>query len=357
MRGWGKRLKILLAAVLFLQGLFLSVALAQEGYMDLQMKRTVLAGDAERNNNRMIDVPGRGPMLFYAQNNPFWAGMRYETRGSRTFRQFGEGGCNPTSAAIAIGNLIPLEELGKIRRSVSRYANGHGIASNAMNPLNLQRRVGVWWFEYAEEYRSYLPLIFGQFAAGNNGKGKNWRIAAGQESGGGTSAGFLPELSEIYGLNFTKYPGRMNLDWMNAVKCGATAIGLANSQWHPFANSNGHYVVLVGCDEEYVYILDPQDKAAGEYKNDRRNVLEVMEPGLVRVKLSDFRYLQLGMVFVFTTEEIEMRMAERMPTLSPEAPEPPAVDGDTAASALETMEEPAPLMLPNPAFDSNIASN
>ena len=287
-----------LALLLFL-GAFPFCAVAGDGYADLRMVRTLRQEKQEHDNTRWIEVPGRGEMLFYAQNNPFWDKMRYEATGSPTYRNFGDGGCCPTSTAIAIANLLPVTELGKIRVYASRRANGYGISVASMNPLNSPRRNGTLWLDQAEDYQRYLPLVFGQYAAGNNAKGSIWRVADWSISGrnGGTGAGFVPGLCEIYGLTYLKVAGKANMDWIAPIKQGALAVALANSRWHPFATGNGHYVTIVGCDDVYVYIMDPQNKT--EYSNsDRKNVLEVLEPGLVRVKLSNFNDLMISMVHV-----------------------------------------------------------
>ena len=308
----GKRSSCLLLTLLLLLSFFPSSGLAGNGYADLQMARTLQEMEKD-NNNRWIDVPGRGSMLYYAQTNPFWSGMRYEVAGSSTHRRFGDGGCCPTSAAIAFANLLPMTQLGQIRSHKAPRAEGYGISVSGLNPLNLLKHKGIWWLEYAEDYQRYLPLVFAQYAAGNNANSRTWRLKSkgGGESAGGTSAAFIPELCAIYGLNYLKLPGRMNMDWLEPVKNGGIAVALANSQWHPFSKGSGHYVAIVGCDDEYVYIMDPQDK--GKYDSDRNKLLEVIEPGFVRAKLSNFRELMFGMIYVITNPEVDARLALSQP--------------------------------------------
>lgn len=296
---------------------------AANGYTDYVVARE-LEKRSGQNNNRWIDVPGRGLMIFYAQTNPFWAEMRYEVEGSGSFRHFGEGGCCPTSAAIAFANLLPVTDLGKIRPYASIRASGYGISTGVMNPLNMTNRIGVQWLEYAEDYQRYLPLVFGQFAAGNNRKRDSWRAKPRKRdvSTGGTGVGFVPVLCEIYGLNYIQAPGRMNMDWLVPVQNGAVAIALANSQWQPFAKSAGHYVVIVACDDDYLYLFDPQDKPQDQYDRDRKKVLEVLENGLLRVKMENFRYLQIGNIYVITNAEVEAKLAKLpKPTETPASPQ------------------------------------
>ncbi|MDO4484243.1 MAG: hypothetical protein Q4C54_07380 [Clostridia bacterium] len=54
----------------------------------------------------------------------------------------------------------------------------------------------------------------------------------------------------------------------------------------------GHYMVAAAADDTYIYILDPYMKE--DYsKTDKRHVIEVLEPGLLRVKIADWRSLAL----------------------------------------------------------------
>ena len=290
-----------------------ALSLARDGYSDLLMVRELSAADTAYNTNRWIDVPGRGPTLFYAQVNPFWAKMRYEPPGSSTRRNFGGSGCCPTTAAIAFANLLPASDLGKIRPFASTQVNGYGFSSLSMNPITFPRRVGIKWLDYAQDYQRYLPLVFGQYAAGNNIKRSSWRSEA--KSNGGTGVGFVPGLCGIYGIEYLKVSGKMNMDWIAPVKQGAIGIALSNTRYQPFAASNAHYVAIVGCDDTHLYIMDPQDKAAGEYwDSDSLGVLEVIEKGLVRVKLTDFDHLYINVIYVITNEDILLRLASAAPS-------------------------------------------
>ncbi|MDD3410440.1 MAG: hypothetical protein PHY12_06490 [Eubacteriales bacterium] len=287
-------------------------AFAGNGYEDYKTTREVRRLLAETSNTRLIDVPGRGPTTYYAQTNPFWDRMRYEIAGSSTYRRFGEGGCCPTSAAIAFANLLTVEQLGAIRPYASKRASGgFGISTGVMNPLNMAKRNGVYWLDRAQDYYDLLPLVFGQFAAGNNSKGSIWRAKPKewQVSKGGTNSGFIPKLAEIYGLTCTQLRGKDDMSFVEPVQNGATAVALANSQWHPFASGIGHYLAIVHVDDEYVYFFDPQDKTA--YADDREGILEVVESGLVRVKLENFHGCHIGLIYVLSTPEIDAKIAEQ----------------------------------------------
>ena len=300
-----KRWITLLLLFLLLPGL----AMGESGYADYVVTRT-LRSNLCNTSTRVMDVPTRGPMIYYAQTNPIWERLRYEAAGSKTFRRFGDAGCCPTSAAIAFANLLTTEELAAIRPYASKRVVGFGITTASMNPRNAATRDGVYWFDHAEDYFNYLPLVFGQYAAGNNRAGYSWRAKPREAnvSAGGTGSGFVPELAKCYGITCTKVPGKDNMDFLDMVRCGATAVALANTRWQPFATGLGHYVTIVAADDDSIYIMDPQDKT--DYSaSDRWNTLEVLESGLVRVKLENFHDCQISMMYVLSTPEIDADIA------------------------------------------------
>ncbi len=284
-------------------------ALAGVGYADYLTSRAIQEQE-KTNNNRWMEIPGRGKMLYYAQTNPFWASMRYEEEGSRSFRRFGDAGCCPTSAAIVFANLLSVENLGLIKNYASKKAGGYGISTGIMNPLNMPRSSGIFWINAAEDFQKYLPLVFGQYAAGNNATRTSWRAKPREHevSTGGTGNGFVLRLADLYGLHVTKFPGKGNRDWIPYVEAGGICLALANSQWQPFVNGKGHYVAIVGVDKDYLYVMDPQDKKQEAYDRDRNHVLDVMETGLIRVKRSDYTDLHFGLIYAVYDEQAKAKL-------------------------------------------------
>ena len=287
-----------------------AIASADSGYADYVMTRTLREQFESKSNTRLIDVPGRGEMIYYAQANPFWTRFRYETMGSKTFRRFGAGGCCPTSTAIALANLLTPAELASIRPYASKRAGGFGITTASMNPLNASINDGVYWFDHEQDYLDFLPLVVGQFAAGNNEKSYSWRVGSSSDGGsvGGTSAGFIQELARCYGITLTKVADKDDTSYLDMIRCGATAIALANTRWQPFSTGVGHFVAVVAADDEYLYIMDPQNKT--KYDDcDRFDTLEVLESGLVRARIENYHNCQFSNVYVLTTPELDARIA------------------------------------------------
>ena len=65
-----------------------------------------------------VEVPGRGSMRYYAQNEPLWGGLVYEKSTVTSRRPFRDSACGPTACAMAVASLVPAEEL----RAISQYA-------------------------------------------------------------------------------------------------------------------------------------------------------------------------------------------------------------------------------------------
>ena len=305
-----KGICIRLTFLMMILAIYLPPALAGSGYQNLLAARALIQQQGQ-NNNRLIDVPGRGSMIYYAQNNPLWSQMLYENARSKLRRTFGNAGCAPTCAAIAVANLLPVERLGFILPFASEKAGGFGIATNAVNPLSAHFRDGIYWFNAADEYLTYLPLVFGQYAAGNNKQYNSWRIQYIDENrSGGTSIAFITQLCNIYGLSYTKVVPKGQLNWLESIKHGAIGVALANTTLQPFVASKGHYVTVVSADSKYLYIMDPQDKLQYDSATDRKHILEILEPGLVRVKQSDFKSLFFTVIYVLSNEDVQASMLD-----------------------------------------------
>ena len=219
-----------------------------------------------------------GAMMVYAQNDPVWEKMRYESESAEKFRNLGGGGCGPLSVAIAVANLVPMEQLPRLKQ---HSANGFGtlFCTCSVNRYYCNRQHAPYLLETAEEYLRYLPVAMADFAAGNN----EWKIRSRYGNSRGTNMTFLQYVCDVYGLQ------------MEVIKKLSPALERLKGQaGHglvvccalkgPFTASS-HYVVIAGLDEEYAYILDPLFRTQEEYTQDIFGVVEVLTPGVVRVGL------------------------------------------------------------------------
>lgn len=244
--------------------------------------------DALEGTSRTVNVPGRGEMQYYAQNDPVWAAMRYEARKSKQARPFGQGGCGPTSMAMAIANLVPEESLGGIS-AYARVENGYTFCTCSVNQYFCNHRHAQYKLETPAEFRRYLPLAIASFATGNNIWGETSR-----GDGGGTNTAFMKRVTEAYGLYFTLTKDRELA--LSALADGAMVIASTGGKASPFTGG-GHYLTLASVYEGRLYILDPYLKA--DYsKTDRRHLITQIEPGVLRVSMEDLDELLLYTFYI-----------------------------------------------------------
>ena len=235
----------------------------------------------------MIEVPGKGPMRYYAQNDPLWEKMAYEQSGTQSRRPFGDGGCGPTAGAMAIANLVPEAELGKI----SQYAR----KEYALCPCSITKEkcIHSYHARYVltsqRDFSRFLPLVLGDFAIGNNTFG-----VSGRGADKGTNSGFLYQVAQVYGLNVTATTDKAIA--FQALLQGCTVVGHA-ARGGAFTNT-GHYLLIAHVDSEKVYVLDPL--ARETYKTNQGKILEIIQPGLVAIRHSDYAATGIGSYMIFS---------------------------------------------------------
>lgn len=243
--------------------------------------------EARTDSSRLISLPGNTQVRFYPQTNRRYAGMKYEYRESRTRRTFGEGGCAPCAAASSLSLLVSPEELLVLNHHT---ADGQpfSICPHAVNAWSCDSCTRLQLVT-PEDVSSYLPLMLGSYACGNNDLNRRWRRASGQIGGsGGTNAQFLQEICLLLGLQYQLLEDYPDDVWLSQLDGSTAAVCLSVSS--PFTGGN-HYVAAVAADERYVYLLDPMDKYAYSKEHDDMRMLHVIEHGLVRVRRDLYRYL------------------------------------------------------------------
>lgn len=249
--------------------------------------------DAIQGTSHTVHVPGRGEMQYYAQNDPIWARMRYEARGSNQARIFGQGGCGPTSMAMAIANLVPEESLGGLA-AYAKMKNGFTFCTCSVNQYYCNHTHAQYRLETPAEFKRYLPVAMASFATGNNIWGENSRA-----DGGGTSTAFMKRATEAYGLYFTLTKDRDAA--LSALEDGAMVVASTGGASSPFTGG-GHYLTLASVYEGKLYILDPYLKT--DYsKTDKRHLLTQIEPGLLEADLEDIDELLLYTFYIIDTKE------------------------------------------------------
>ena len=263
---------------------------------------TKLAMDQAAMESGWRDVPGRGKMMVYFQNDPIWADMRYETRTSGKRRPFGAGGCGPSSVAMAVANLVPLERLPDIY-GYAKTSLGYTFCTCSVNQFFCNKLHAQYQVQQPEEYLRYFPLVMANFATGNN----LWDETS-RGTNAGTTLNFLKKIAYLYKLDLSvTYDNDETLD---AVRNGAIAI-VSLSRENPFTGT-GHYAVIASVDDSYLYVLDPYLQPNYD-KTDKHGLLTRLSEGVVQVKLEDARQLFMSTSYILKT------------TPQTDSPDPPAV--------------------------------
>ena len=247
--------------------------------------------DSRETASGMKQVWDLGEFMVYAQNDPIWNRMQYESERNPVYRVFGDGGCGPTAVAIAIANLVDKEELPLIGQ---HSLNGVGtlMCPCSVNRVYCNHTHAPYLISSAEEFHRYLPVVMGDFAAGNN----DAQILSRRVGSTGSNMNFLNYLCDLFGITRIDVADfNEGIDQMRGHTGERIMVcyALFNS---PYTNTS-HYVVVVGVDEEYFYVLDPlfRDSYAA---TDERELLEVADKGVTRIRLNQSHYADLTPVYV-----------------------------------------------------------
>ncbi len=236
----------------------------------------------EQAYSRIIDVEGIGPIHYYAQNDPFWAGMLYEPRGAQSMRTMLSSGCGPTAAAIAIGRQLTADGLASLNDHAANPERGFRFCACAVNEFFHYDCPGIERASTAEHFEDCLPVILAAYATGNNAYREKFR-----GEGAGTSITLFQSLCKAYGLEY-----RPCATWEDACKVMQGGYSVITSVTRGIFTGSSHYLCLAGIHDGYLYILDPFMRE--EYPDDTKHLLSVVEPGLVRVRLEDAPRLEFG---------------------------------------------------------------
>jgi len=255
--------------------------------------------DAAQTHNGLVDAGPAGQLMYYAQNDPLYAAMRYESAiRNDVHRDFGGGGCGPTAMAIIAANLVHREGLPLLG---AHALNGLGnlFCTCTVNRVYCDHSHVPYQLQTPEEYLRYLPVAMGDFAAGNN----QWEYVARRVNSQGTNVRFMDYVCEVYGLSVTPVSGLDTALELMKEKTGHGFVLTSALRGSPYTN-NSHFVVMAAVDEEYFYVLDPLRRTEEEYvKTDKRELLEVLCPGVTRIRLEDYARSDLSPVCYISSIE------------------------------------------------------
>ena len=217
----------------------------------------------------LVEVPGSGLVRYYDQNDPLWGDLIYEKEGASTKLPFRDSGCSPSALAMAVAWLMPGEELSRIADFAKRE---YSLCSCSLSKARCTHSHTRYVLTTQRDYERFLPLVFGDFAAGNNTTGVVSRTTS-----PGTASAYLQHIADVYGLTLRFEKAYAKIRDLVGRKDTAV-VALAGS--HGAFTTVGHYMFLAGKDEKYMYILDPlYRKGYNKFPNGYK--LTVVQPGLV----------------------------------------------------------------------------
>lgn len=248
--------------------------------------------DMRETQSYSVSLPEIGNKTIYSQNNSLWGDLIFESSTSQKYRPFKDGGCGPTAIAIAIANLVDKSELTKLNNFALSPA-GFTFCTCSVNDFWCSHNHVKYKLDTADEFYRYLPIVIANYATGNN----TWKIR-GRSENFGSSLLYLPTLCEIFDITISKSPNIYNtLDLLK----NRNSIALASVTGIPFTNRT-HFLLIVGSDKEYLYVIDPLRRDNYDLL-DKQRILEIVSPGLVRVKLENAEKCGFKSVFVLEKNE------------------------------------------------------
>lgn len=254
---------------------------------ELTLTEAYFAG--QESDSGWVHVPGKGVMRYYAQNDDLWRALTYEAKSSAKRRPFGDGGCCPTAVAMAIRQLVPDDELCSVMAYGKRT---YSLCPCSVNAYKCSKGHARYIPTSNLDFDRFLPLLFADFATGNNVFG-----AVSRSEAKGTSTSFVHHLIKVYQLDVQV---TTDLDAaIDALHQGKAVI--AHSSAGAAFTNTGHYVTLAHADEEKLYVLDPMCRE--EYDTQGGNKIEILQPGLVALRHEDIRYAGLGSFMIFSKSE------------------------------------------------------
>ena len=176
----------------------------------------------------------------------------------------------------------------------------YSICPHAVNSWNCAKCKERLQIVSPEDYSQYLPVILAAYACGNNVDREVWRRASASQGGsGGTGMQFLYSVCPKLSLSCVSPENTSDSSWLDLIGPDTVAVGMSTSS--PFTGS-GHYVAVLWVDDEYIYMLDPMEPASYSKKTDKMRILEVIEPGLVRVQRDKYRHLGFYTIYIMSKE-------------------------------------------------------
>lgn len=247
--------------------------------------------DNKKSHNKIVSYKGLKDIVLYAQNDKLWANNKYENCFSSKKRPFRDGGCGPTAVANGLANILDKKDLPKINK-ISKDGQGFMFYNNSVNDNYNNDELLPYKLETEDEFFRYFPLAVAGVSTGNN----TWRIC-GRSEKYGSRLTYLNNLCNIFGVKYYKESNRDKV--IEKIKADNT-VAIATVTSRPFT-SRSHYLVLLGADDEYLYVIDSFRRENYD-KNGYNGILNVITPGLVAIKLEDVPRCSFKSIYIMQKE-------------------------------------------------------
>lgn len=246
--------------------------------------------DASKSVSGYATAEGVGTWMIYGQNDPLWNRMIFEVAGSSRHRPFGDGGCGPTAIAMAIANLVPAEKLPRLNDYATQPL-GYVFCPCGIDDRWCDLGHVPYQMNTTEDFLRYFPLAVGSFAMGNNTFG-----VQGRYDSYGTNMNYLNAICSVYGISVK--PVRTLDEALPYLRRKDTMAVCCVSGYTPFTR-NSHFMALARVTNEHLYVLDPlRRESYGDM--DPKGIVEIITPGLVRVKLEDAPQCHFSGIYLLT---------------------------------------------------------
>ena len=277
MRGLARRGIALLLCVLM--GLLPLLAAAEEEALTQEQQLK-----SKETWTHSVQVLGRDYLL-YAQNSPEWARMQTMVDDDL---YFGDAACMVTSLANVLVNCVPYPDLPRILEVTKGPIRVDTRSCVAGRPGVRQEER----FEITQEadFLRYLPLVFDNYASGNNIHHiTNPHLM-----------GFFPKLLQLYDVVWEQKITMEDAITALEADMGAMVIVSSGGQGS-IMTTNGHFFCAVGCRDRYMYFLDSYVR--DKYPLDHNHIIEILEPGVIRVQYSNLRKLPIMYKYLVYPDE------------------------------------------------------
>ena len=232
--------------------------------------------DEKSTQNKIVSYKGLKNIVLYAQNDELWGRSKFESANSKKRRPFRDGGCGPTSVANAIANILDKKDLVKLKK-IAKNENGFVFCNGSVNETFCKERYRQYSIESEDEFLRYLPMAIAGISTGNN----IWGLY-GRTSEYGSNLVYLSKLCDTLGITVEKAKSRE--DAIKAIRADKT-VAISSVRGRLFTRGS-HFLILLGSDDEYVYVIDSFRRDNYDEFN-AQDILNVVTPGLLAIKHED----------------------------------------------------------------------